>query len=217
MPEFPTALVTGAGRGVGHDIADELLSDGYTVVLHSRTPQQSRDAAHALISRGADPARIQPVAADFTRLDEVIHLARRVADEHPVLTLLVNAAVSDATTDGVTADGNEIELQVNYLAPALLTRALEVPLRRAAGPRVVTLSTTPHPRGQDLEWDDIHRHRRYTTIAASNIALTMLATALAKAGAELDADATVVPMFGARRRCGATASRDWRSTTGHVR
>ena len=143
MPVFPTALVTGGSNGVGYDTAQALLTDGYVVVLHARTAEQSWDAAQRLIDSGADPARVHPVAADFARLDEVVVLARQVAAEHPVLDLLVHAAtVVGSDQRAITENGNELAVQVHHLAPVLLTKGLVGPLCRASAPRVVNLSST---------------------------------------------------------------------------
>lgn len=181
-----TALVTGAGNGVGHDAARTLLAGGYTVIAHSRTAEQSWDAVQRLVQGGADPARALPVDADFASLDEVTLLARRVAADHPVLDLLVNAATivgSDRCV--ITEDGNELALQVNYLAPVLLTRALKGSMGRASAPRVINLSSELH-RGGTLSWNDFNRSRRYTKLSAfaqSKLALTMFTAALAEANA----------------------------------
>ncbi len=60
MSSSRTALVTGAGNGVGRDAARMLLDHGYTVIVHSRTAEQSWDAAQRLVQGGADPARVLP-------------------------------------------------------------------------------------------------------------------------------------------------------------
>jgi len=186
MSSLPIALVTGGSHGVGYDAARALLDDGFVVVLHARTSEQSWDAVQRLVAGGADPTRVHPVAADFASLDSVTLLARQVAAEHPVLDLLVNAATIVGSDQCViTEDGNELALQVNYLAPVLLTRGLEEPMGRASAPRVINLSSELH-RGGSLSWNDFNRSRRYTKLSAfaqSKLALTMFTNALAEANA----------------------------------
>jgi len=174
MSSLPVALVTGGSQGVGFDAARALLADGYVVVLHARTSERSWDAAQRLVDGGADPTRVYPVDADFASLDSVTLLARQVAAEHPVLDLLVNAATivgSDRCV--ITEDGNELALQVNHLAPVLLTRGLGEPMGRASAPRVINLSSEPHCGGS-LSSNGFNQ---------SELALTMLTNALAKANA----------------------------------
>ncbi|SFR02829.1 NAD(P)-dependent dehydrogenase, short-chain alcohol dehydrogenase family [Lentzea waywayandensis] len=179
MSPLPIALVTGGSHGVGFDAARALLADGHVVVLHARTAEQSWDAAQRLVDGGADPTRVHPVDADFASLDSVTLLARQVAAEHPVLDLLVNAATivgSDRCV--ITEDGNDLALQVNYLAPVLLTRGLEGPMGRASAPRVINLSSEPHRGGSPSSKD----------FTRSELALTMLTNALAKASTAVNVD-----------------------------
>jgi NAD(P)-dependent dehydrogenase (short-subunit alcohol dehydrogenase family) len=182
----PTALVTGAGSGVGFDAARSLLVEGYRVVLHSRTGEQGRAAVERLARAGADRSVIHPVAADFTRLDEVILMGRQIATDHPGLEVVVNAAAVVGTDQCVlTEDGNEVVLQVNYLAPYLLIRTLQAAIAAAGNPRVVNLSSALH-RGASVRWKDVNRVRGYTAFTAfaqSKLALTMFTAALAEADA----------------------------------
>src|SRR5262249_31488348 len=77
----------------------------------------------------------------------------------------------------VTADGNEIALQVNFLAHYLLTCLLQPALTNRPGGRVVNVSSSLH-RTASIQWSDPNRSRRYSRLAAyaqSQLALTALA------------------------------------------
>ncbi|MDJ0347128.1 SDR family NAD(P)-dependent oxidoreductase [Streptomyces sp. H10-C2] len=124
-----TVLVTGATSGIGWETARQLADQGSSVILHAPTAAAGRQAIDRLTAAGSDPGQLCLVVADFTRLDEVGEMARKVADEHPRLDVLVNnAGIAAPERHTITADGNEISLQVNFLA---------------ADPRVTAVSVHP--------------------------------------------------------------------------
>jgi dehydrogenase/reductase SDR family member 1 len=78
---MPTAIVTGASRGVGRGIAAGLAENGFTVYASGRT-----------IGRADLPGRVVRVRCDHLRDEETETLFRRVAREAGSLDLLVNSA-----------------------------------------------------------------------------------------------------------------------------
>ncbi|WP_158882630.1 SDR family NAD(P)-dependent oxidoreductase [Amycolatopsis anabasis] len=179
---MPTALVTGADSGVGYDTARALAADGHTVLVHAPTAERGEEALERLVKGGAEPLRLHTVTADFARLHEVSALAREVATRYPALDLLVNTATITGDQQRLlTEDGNELTFGVNYLAPYLLTRLLEVPLKAARG-RVVNVSSTLH-RGSTINWADPNRLRPHSPLSAyaqSALAVTLFTRALAE-------------------------------------
>ncbi|KUJ39508.1 SDR family NAD(P)-dependent oxidoreductase [Streptomyces sp. MI02-2A] len=181
MPDLSsrTVLVTGATSGIGLETARLLADGGATVLLHGRTAEETRAAVDRLVAMsGIDESRLRPCAADFTRLEEVEALAEHVVREHPHLDVLVNnAGMAAPERHTVTADGNEIAFQVNFLAHYLLTCLLEPALTSDPGGRVVNVSSTLH-RTASIQWADPNRARRYSRLAAyaqSQLALTVFA------------------------------------------
>src|SRR5688500_14603876 len=110
MQQERTAIVTGAGKRVGADIARALLADGWAVVAHVRREQDSvADGAVKVAADLADPSCAQAIFAAASGL--------------PPVRLLVNNAARFAW-DGF-GEFNPIEfaahMAVNVQAPALLT------------------------------------------------------------------------------------------------
>ncbi|MFC3574020.1 SDR family NAD(P)-dependent oxidoreductase [Streptomyces yaanensis] len=174
-----TVLVTGATAGIGYETARQLAERGATVLLHGRTAEEARAAADSLIATAdVDGNQLCTYAADFARLNEVETFARKVTTEHPHLDALVNnAGMAAPERHTVTADGNEIAFQVNFLAHYLLTCLLESALTSDPGGRVVNVSSALHRTGS-IQWSDPNRARRYSRLAAyaqSQLALTVFA------------------------------------------
>ncbi|MFI1369081.1 SDR family NAD(P)-dependent oxidoreductase [Streptomyces griseochromogenes] len=174
-----TVLVTGATSGIGYETARQLAERGATVLLHGRTAEETRAAADRLIATtGVKADRLAAYAADFSHLEEVEILARTVVTAHRHLDVLVNnAGMAAPERHTVTADGNEIAFQVNFLAHYLLTCLLEPALTSDPGGRVVNVSSSLH-RTASIQWADPNRARRYSRLAAyaqSQLALTVFA------------------------------------------
>ncbi|BDM70778.1 dehydrogenase [Streptomyces nigrescens] len=174
-----TVLVTGATSGIGYETSRLLAERGATVLVHGRTAEEAQAATDKLVATaGVNAAQLCGFAADFTRLEEVEAMARRVVAEHPHLDVVVsNAGMAAPERHTLTADGNEIAFQVNFLAHYLLTCLLEPALTSEPGGRVVNVSSSLH-RTASIQWSDPQRARRYSRLAAyaqSQLALTVFA------------------------------------------
>ncbi|MEU8006141.1 SDR family NAD(P)-dependent oxidoreductase [Catellatospora sp. NPDC049111] len=212
----PVVLITGATSGIGFETALRLTHLGTAVIIHGPHELEVRRALTRLQHRGADVRRLDGAVADFTRLGEVAALAEHVHARYPRLDVLVNnAAIAAPAARYRTEDGNELTLQVNYLAHYLLTRLLRERLRAANG-RVVSVSSAAH-RTADIDWTDPQQLRAYRPQAAyaqSKLALTMFSRALAQREPQLTAisvdpgstDTALLPLYGGAGQPAATGA-----------
>lgn len=96
------AVVTGAGRGIGRAIAEELSRRSYKLVLAARSVDQLKEVADAI-----GPAAAHTVQCDVSNPAQVRELFQHVETIHPHIDLLVNNAGSghvvsvEETTDDV--------------------------------------------------------------------------------------------------------------------
>ncbi|MBD3222777.1 SDR family NAD(P)-dependent oxidoreductase [bacterium] len=86
-----TALVTGAGRGIGRAIAEHLAACGMKVAVASRTEAQVREVADAIGQAGGEAL---PLTIDVLDLESMQAAVSRVLDTWGRLDLLVNNAGS---------------------------------------------------------------------------------------------------------------------------
>ncbi|MBC3191854.1 SDR family oxidoreductase [Pseudonocardia sp. C8] len=88
-PSPRTALVTGAGSGIGRAVARRLARDGLTVLVTDRSPQAARHVRDEIAADGGDASAH---VCDVTDETDVRALAGSVADRAGRVDVLVNNA-----------------------------------------------------------------------------------------------------------------------------
>jgi NAD(P)-dependent dehydrogenase (short-subunit alcohol dehydrogenase family) len=158
-----TILITGATSGLGRYIAFELVRSGHVVLAHGRDADRTERLVEELRTEGD----AEGFVADLASLAQVRELGAHVAEAHPDLDVLINNAGVGSGAPGSgrepSADGHELRLAVNYLAPVVLSRALLPVLRANAPARIVNVGSV----GQEpLDFDDPELTRGYSGFSA---------------------------------------------------
>jgi NADP-dependent 3-hydroxy acid dehydrogenase YdfG len=133
-----TALVTGATRGIGLEVARQLVADGARVVLIARSEQELRERAMEL-----GPLTM-PIPCDVTDADAVARAADRACRElDGVPDAIVNnaGAFSLAPIEATDPADFRAAVDVNLVAPFLIVRAFLPELRRRGAGHVVTIGS----------------------------------------------------------------------------
>jgi len=183
-------LVTGASRGLGKATALGLARLGATVVMLARDERLLTAARDDVAGTSGNP-HVSTIVADLASFDAIRTGAQEVTARHDALHVLVHNAGVNPTKRKLSADGIELTLAVNHLAPFLLTRELLPALRRGApdrGARVVTVVSMFERFGR-IAFDDVQGARRwigpfaYTQSKLANVLFTYeLAERLAGTG-----------------------------------
>jgi NAD(P)-dependent dehydrogenase (short-subunit alcohol dehydrogenase family) len=149
--EGSTALVTGANRGLGRHLAQELLARGARVYGAARNPAS------------VDLPGVTPVALDVTDPASVAAAADATGD----VTLLVNNAGSStgaALLDGPLAD-IELEMNTHFYGTLRVTRAFAPQLAAAGGGGVLNILSA-------LSWLNLGAGGAYGAAKAAEWSLT---------------------------------------------
>ena len=143
MSTQTTALVTGANKGIGYEIAAGLGALGWKVGVGARDPQRLEEAVGRLRAAGHD---VFGVPLDVTDDASVAAAAALVEEEAGGLDVLVNNAgiTGGMAQQPTTADLDVIRtaVETNVIGVVRVTNALLPLLRRSASPRIVTMSSS---------------------------------------------------------------------------
>lgn len=137
-----TAVVTGATGEIGREIALALARLGADVHVHGRDPGRGAAVVEQIERAGVDGEFHR---ADFTDLQEVGDLGRTLDETIDTVDVLVHNAGAHFRKGRLTDDGLERTVQVNHVAPFLLTEHLR-PLPDDT--RVVVVASEIHRRGE---------------------------------------------------------------------
>ena len=142
MSESKSALVTGANKGIGYEIAAGLGALGYTVGVGARDATRRDEAVSRLRDAGVDAFG---VPLDVTDDASVTAAAALVEERLGQLDALVNNAgiTGGMAQQPTTADLDVIRtvVETNVLGVIRVTNAMLPLLRRSPSPRIVNVSS----------------------------------------------------------------------------
>jgi len=172
-----TILITGASDGIGAATAENLASQGHTILLHGRNSEKLEQVQQRL-SKLTDAGKIETYVADLSSLAETEELAIQIVDAHSTLDVLINNAGIYKTANPITSTGIDIRIMVNTLAPYLLTKRLLKLMNTNS--RIINLSSAAQaPVALDALTGNAHLEDM-EAYAQSKLAITMWTRELAQ-------------------------------------
>ena len=184
---MPTALVTGANRGIGLAVAQQLAERGYRVWLGARDEARGRAAEAQLSGKGLD---VTWLALDVADAASVSVAAATVARATPSLDALVNNAAISRERDGeMTRPYQPSELptanlretfDVNFFGAVAVTQAFLPLLRAAEAGRIVNVSSGLGSFGFNTGDDELNRSLNILGYKTSKAALNMATVLFAR-------------------------------------
>jgi NAD(P)-dependent dehydrogenase (short-subunit alcohol dehydrogenase family) len=166
-------VVTGAGRGLGKEIATALAAEGMSLLLLARTGAE----VHALAEDLAATFGVKafPAAIDVTDADAVDRVVMHAEQHLGTVDLLVNNAATIEAKQVPFWESDREDLwrvvETNLRGPLLMTRALLPPMVARGHGRVVNLASRARAAT---------RTGTYTGYAVSKRALSLLTESLAE-------------------------------------
>jgi NAD(P)-dependent dehydrogenase (short-subunit alcohol dehydrogenase family) len=137
------ALITGANKGIGFEVARQLGKQNCTVLIGARNPKLGEDAAAKLKKEGMDARCVE---LDVTRRDTIEVAHAKIEKEFGRLDILVNnAGIADRGGDGppsvANIDAVNRTLQTNFVGALAVAQAMLPLIRKSAAGRIVNVSS----------------------------------------------------------------------------
>jgi len=150
-----TIVLTGASDGIGAAAARQLAATDHRLILVGRSPEKTKAVA--------DDTGAEYFFADFARLDDVRELAAKLTDAVGAdgIHVLANNAGGIFGDRTPTVDGFEKTIQVNHLAPFLLTNLL-MPTLLASKAAVINTSSVGHRLFGHIDVDDLDNSKKFS-------------------------------------------------------
>jgi 3-oxoacyl-[acyl-carrier protein] reductase len=134
------AVITGAGQGIGREIASLFAREGADVAVIDRNPKSAKDIVESIRSLGR---RALSVSADIGEEGEVETAFRKISNELGSIDILVNNAGIDTTSlvvDMPTSLWDEM-LRVNLRGVFLCTRAVLPGMIEKRSGRIINIAS----------------------------------------------------------------------------
>ena len=137
------ALITGANKGIGYEIARQLGSRGATVLIGARDIKRGEEAANKLRLNEIDARSVQLDVTDQKTIDSA---GKQIESEFQKLDILVNNAGIISDSDRLPPSQVDIETlrhtyETNVFGVFAVTKAMLPLLKKSKAGRIVNLSS----------------------------------------------------------------------------
>ena len=134
------AMVTGATRGIGKQIADDLLELGATLILTGKNREQIKTLEASL--HGAAKARVTYYSVDFTNGEQIKSFLNEIKAYEKIDICINNAGINriNYIEETQLQDWDEINA-VNLKAPFMIIREISKRMKNSGYGRIVNISS----------------------------------------------------------------------------
>eukprot|EP01061_Rhynchopus_euleeides_P047095 TRINITY_DN926_c0_g1_i1.p1 TRINITY_DN926_c0_g1~~TRINITY_DN926_c0_g1_i1.p1 ORF type:complete len:365 (+),score=163.34 TRINITY_DN926_c0_g1_i1:59-1096(+) len=181
--EGKTVLVTGGTSGIGIPTVTAMARTGARVIVTARNEAKGADVIAQV--KEATGSTVEVWALDLASLRSVESFVSRAKDEGVVFSVVINNAGVMAIPFSNTEDGYETQLQVNYIAPAILFKGLLDGKSLADDARIVVVTSVAVKRLtstyslEKLNWDTEADYEKWTAYCYAKAAVVMHCNLLA--------------------------------------
>ena len=174
MHDHKVALITGANKGIGLEIARQLGNQGITVLIGARDYNRGREAAQKLQVENLDARAVQLDVTDQSTIDAA---AQHIEKEFGFLDILVNnagIAIDDAPPSQLDIEALRRTYDTNVFGVFAVTKAMLPLLKKSEAGRIVNMSSGLGSLAQNSDPNYIYADHKYLAYNSSKTALNAM-------------------------------------------
>ncbi|HSG45400.1 MAG TPA: SDR family NAD(P)-dependent oxidoreductase [Anaerolineales bacterium] len=166
-------VITGATSGIGYVTAKKYASHGAEILCINRNETKSKELCETL--KDQYDAKCTYLIADFTKLEDVHNVGKRLAAMNKRIDVLIHNAGVYVTTKTLTANNLETVFQANYLCTFILNNYLKEKFIEQKGGRILFVNSEAHRFAMwgmdlnDLNWEK-HLYTGLKSYSAAKLA-----------------------------------------------
>lgn len=174
-----TVLITGSASGMGALTAVALARQGAQLVLVDKDEPEGQEIALRCREQPGNGG-VEFFACDLADFRQLRALAAEVLERYPDIHVLINNAGITESVRKESAQGQELTMATNYLAPFLLSQLLADRLQASAPARLINISSDAHKMVREMDfddidnregWDGVNHNKGFQAYARSKLAL----------------------------------------------
>jgi NAD(P)-dependent dehydrogenase (short-subunit alcohol dehydrogenase family) len=174
------ALITGANKGIGFEVARQIAKAGWTVLGAARNEELGHQAATKLQAEGLD---VHFIHIDLEAHQTAVTAAETIRNQFGKLDLLINNAGITSAGDGppskVDIETLKTVMHTNYVGAVVVTQAM-LPLLQSAGQaQIINVSSELGSISQHTDPNWKYAPVKVLAYCASKAALNMFTVQLA--------------------------------------
>jgi 3-oxoacyl-[acyl-carrier protein] reductase len=134
------ALVTGASRGIGKKIAEDLAANGAKVVVnYASSPAKAKEVVSGIERNGGEGVAIR---ADISKVEEIVSLFQKTLDTYGQVDILVNNAGIMMTKPLVSITEDDFDRQFAINVKGTFFAIQQAALHMNENGRIINFSTS---------------------------------------------------------------------------
>ena len=174
MNDHKIALITGANKGIGLEIARQLGMQGIAVLIGVRDENRGREAAQKLQAEKIDARAVRLDVTDQSTIDAA---AQHIESEFGKLDILVNNAgigVDNAPPSQLDMEILRRTYDTNVFSVFAVTKAMLPLLKKSEAGRIVNMSSGLGSLAQNSDPNYIYADHKYLAYNSSKTALNAM-------------------------------------------
>lgn len=155
-----TALITGASRGIGREIALKLAEQGYNIIVAAKSDTEHPKLSGTIFSVAEEIEALNvqalPIKVDIRNEEDIVELVKKIKDQFGGIDILVNnaSAINLSSSEALSMKHYDLMHDINVRGTFMVSKYCIPLLKESSNAHILTLAPplnlTPYWMGKHL-------------------------------------------------------------------